>query len=184
MNYQGIYDRIIDRARTRKLEGYKEKHHIVPKCMGGSNKKENLIELTAREHFICHRLLNHIHPGNRSLIFASWMMSNLQSEQRSFKVSARTYEQLKKEHSIAKSEVLTGTIRSQEIKDKISAANILLGKKPPSHKGVAKSDEHKEKIRQIRTGVPRPTITCSHCNKEGGVGAMKQWHFDNCRNRI
>ncbi len=184
MNYQRIYDQIIDRARTRKLEGYKEKHHIIPKCLGGSNRKENLVELTAREHFICHRLLNQIHPGNKSLIFASWMMSNLESEQRSFKVSARTYEQLKKEHSIAKSQILIGTTRPQKVKDKISVANILLGKNPPSHKGVAKSKEHREKIRQIRTGVPRPKITCPHCNKQGGVGAMKQWHFDKCRNRI
>jgi hypothetical protein len=184
MNYQGIYDQIIDRAKKRKLEGYKEKHHIIPRCLGGSNKKENLIELTAREHFICHRLLNYIHPGNRSLIFASWMMSNLQSEQRSFKVSARTYEQLKKEHSIAKSEIRTGAVMLQKTRDKISATNKRIGKKPPSHKGVAKSDEHKEKIRQIRTGIPRPTITCPHCNKQGGVGSMKQWHFNKCRNRI
>lgn len=183
MDYQKIYDQIIDRARKRKLEGYKERHHIVPRCMGGSNKKENLVELTAREHFICHRLLNHIHPRNKSLIFASWMMSNLESEQRSFKVSARTYEQLRKEHSAAKSEMRTGAVMSKKTRDKISASNKRLGKIPPSHKGVAKSQEHREKIRQIRLGVPRPKITCPHCNKQGGVGSMKQWHFDNCRNR-
>lgn len=184
MNYQRIYDQIIDRAKERKLQGYIERHHIVPRCLGGSNKKENLVELTAREHFTCHQLLNFIHPGNKSLIFASWMMSNLVSEERSFRITSRVYERLKKEHSIARSEILTGTIRPQEVKDKISASNIRLGRKPPSHKGVAKSDEHKEKIRQIRTGVPRPTITCPHCNKQGGVGSMKQWHFDKCRNRI
>ena len=52
MNYQRIYDQIINRAKERTLEGYKEKHHIIPKCMGGSNEKQNLIELTAKEHFI------------------------------------------------------------------------------------------------------------------------------------
>ena len=184
MDYQRIYDQIIDRAKTRKLEGYKEKHHIVPRCMGGSDRKENLAELTAREHFTCHQLLTFIYPGNKSLIFASWMMSNLVTEERSFKVSSRVYERLKVEHSIAKSEILTGTTRPQQVKDKISASNLLSGKKPPSQEGIPKSAEHKEKTRQARLGIARPTITCPHCNKEGGVGAMKQWHFDNCRNRI
>jgi hypothetical protein len=56
MNYEKIYDCIIKRAKTRKLEGYVEKHHIIPKCMGGSNEKQNIVELTAREHFyvICY----------------------------------------------------------------------------------------------------------------------------------
>jgi len=56
MNYQKIYDQIIERAKNRKLEGYKEKHHIIPKCLGGPDNKENLVELTAREHFLCHLL--------------------------------------------------------------------------------------------------------------------------------
>ena len=49
MNYQRIYDQIIERARTRQLEGYVEKHHIVPRCLGGTNNTENIVQLTARE---------------------------------------------------------------------------------------------------------------------------------------
>ena len=93
MNYQRIYDQIIDRAKERTLEGYKEKHHIIPKCMGGSNKKENLIELTAREHFISHWLLCRIYPENRKLGHAFWFMSkqNSPTQQRDYIVSSRTY---------------------------------------------------------------------------------------------
>jgi hypothetical protein len=36
---------------------YYERHHIVPKWMGGSNDKSNLVLLTAREHYLCHYLL-------------------------------------------------------------------------------------------------------------------------------
>lgn len=61
MNYQKIHDSIIKRAKTRKLEGYKERHHIIPRCMGGTDNDENLIELTAREHFIIHLLLAEIY---------------------------------------------------------------------------------------------------------------------------
>ena len=63
---------ILDRDQNSCLlcfnnTGRLEVHHIVPKCLGGSNKKENLVELTAREHFICHRLLCEIYPKNKKL---------------------------------------------------------------------------------------------------------------------
>jgi hypothetical protein len=93
MDYQRIYDQIIDRAKERKVEGYKEKHHIIPKCMGGSNQRENLVELTAREHFICHWLLCRIYPENKKLGHAFWFMSkqNAPTQQRDYVVSSRTY---------------------------------------------------------------------------------------------
>jgi len=65
MNYKKIYDSIIEK---RKLETpqdcYTEKHHIIPKSLGGDNNKDNLIILTSREHFICHYLLSKIYPKN------------------------------------------------------------------------------------------------------------------------
>ena len=75
MNYQKIYNQIIERAKNRQLEGYKEKHHVIPKCIGGLNDKENLVELTAREHFLCHRLLCEIYPNNQKLLWALWLMA-------------------------------------------------------------------------------------------------------------
>jgi hypothetical protein len=93
MNYEKIYNQIIDRAKARKLEGYKEKHHIIPKCMKGSNNKDNLAELTAKEHFICHRLLVEIYPNNKKLIFALWGMCNQNKDGNRYKVSSRSYSQ-------------------------------------------------------------------------------------------
>lgn len=61
MDYKKIYNSIIDRAKGRILECYTELHHIVPRCMGGSNDNTNLVRLTAREHFIAHRLLYKIY---------------------------------------------------------------------------------------------------------------------------
>ena len=74
MDYQKIYNQIIERAQNRNLEGYKEKHHILPRCMGGGDKKENLVELTAREHFICHKLLVKIYPKSKKLKWAFYNM--------------------------------------------------------------------------------------------------------------
>lgn len=76
MNYERIYNQIINRAKARKLTEYKETHHIIPKCLGGTDDKDNLIELTAREHFLCHWLLHNQYPENHKLLFAFHMMSN------------------------------------------------------------------------------------------------------------
>lgn len=85
MNYQKIYDQIIERAKTRKLEGYREKHHIIPRCIGGINEKSNIVELTAREHFLCHWLLYEIYPSNYKLAYAFNKMCHIKSS------SARDY---------------------------------------------------------------------------------------------
>ena len=55
--YTRWYYSIIDRAQSRTLSGYKERHHIIPRSLGGSNQKNNIVNLTGREHFICHWLL-------------------------------------------------------------------------------------------------------------------------------
>jgi hypothetical protein len=55
--YKKWYDAIIKKAQLRDTQGYVEKHHIIPKSLGGSNDKENIVGLTAREHFVCHWLL-------------------------------------------------------------------------------------------------------------------------------
>ena len=55
--YSSWYYNIINRAQSRTLEGYVERHHLIPKCLGGTNEQSNLVALTAKEHYICHRLL-------------------------------------------------------------------------------------------------------------------------------
>lgn len=66
MNYQKIYNNLISRAQAREpLSEYKENHHILPRCMGGTDDKENLVYLTGREHFIAHWILTKFndYPG-------------------------------------------------------------------------------------------------------------------------
>jgi hypothetical protein len=59
--YTKWYFSIVNRGRlSARKKGdhiYYEKHHIIPKSMQGSNKSENLVLLTAKEHYICHLLL-------------------------------------------------------------------------------------------------------------------------------
>ena len=75
MNYVKHYNFLIDRAKNRILNCYSETHHIIPKCLGGSDEKSNLVELTAEEHFVAHQLLVKIYPGNYDLLHAAQMMT-------------------------------------------------------------------------------------------------------------
>ena len=54
--YTITYYNIIAQAQSRTLDCYTENHHIIPKSLGGSNDSDNLVALTAREHFLCHWL--------------------------------------------------------------------------------------------------------------------------------
>ena len=61
--YTRWYYNIVNHAKTRTITGYTEKHHIIPKSCGGGNSKNNLVALTAKEHFICHLLLIRMAEG-------------------------------------------------------------------------------------------------------------------------
>ena len=75
MKYQKHYDRLIERARNRLPVGYVETHHVVPRCIGGSDERGNLVQLTAEEHFVAHQLLCKMFPSVRGLAFAAQAMT-------------------------------------------------------------------------------------------------------------
>lgn len=77
MNYLEIYIKLIHRAqvRTNNHDTYLEQHHILPKCLGGTNSSNNLVKLTPEEHYVAHQLLVKLYPDNESLIYAARMMT-------------------------------------------------------------------------------------------------------------
>jgi len=77
MNYKNIYNNLVQKAQNRELSGYGEKHHIVPKCMGGNNTKSNIVYLSAKEHFMAHKLLVRIHPNIKGVWYALIAMGRL-----------------------------------------------------------------------------------------------------------
>lgn len=81
--YSKLYFNIIDNALSRNsIDYYVESHHIHPKSLGGSDSKENLVNLTAREHFICHYLLTKFTIGQDKykMLCAFQAMGNLISK--------------------------------------------------------------------------------------------------------
>jgi hypothetical protein len=145
MNYLKIYNQIIDRANQRTLEKdtYTEKHHIIPRCMGGSDDSDNIVKLLAREHFICHWLLCRIYPDNNKLLHAFWMMSNCRKKNR-YVPSSRSYEEAKELHSVAISKTMKGRKLSKETKNKISEANSGKKRTEEQCKNISKSLKGKD----------------------------------------
>lgn len=119
---------------------YHERHHIVPKCMGGTNDEENLIDLFAKEHFEAHRLLALENPDNNKLTYAWWMMSTTRiSSQDKQYITPQEYEEAKKALSQA-----------------ISGENNPMYGKPSPRKGAHLSEEQKQHLKNINTGKMSP----------------------------
>ena len=110
MNYTTIYNNLIQRAVSRSLDGYKERHHIIPRCLGGNDLKENLVDLTPEEHYIAHLLLVKIHPKNTFLIHAAVMMTVKGKGQGR---NNKLYGWVRRKHSLAISKHQSGKGNSQ-----------------------------------------------------------------------
>ena len=125
LNYKKIYEDLIHKSisenRKKGSNVYYESHHIVPKCLGGNNSKENLVLLTSKEHFIAHKLLIKIYPDSIGLIHAFHFISTKLGN----KISSRDYEYAK----LLKSNIMSTNNPSTDpvVANKISLSN--LGKK-------------------------------------------------------
>lgn len=82
MNYKQHYKKLMERSKSRTLDGYVEKHHIVPKCLGGTDDSANIAILTPEEHFLAHQLLVKIYPKSTPLIKSALIMTTHQNRQR------------------------------------------------------------------------------------------------------
>jgi len=209
MDYKKIHDTIIYRAINRELIGYGEIHHITPKCLGGTNKKENLVKLTAKEHWLIHLLLVEIYPNNPKLKLAVRMMSiKSNNQEREIIKSGKNFERIKIEAAKAHGEVLKGVKRkpfTQEHKDNISKSRLG---KPGTNKGKIFTEEHKKNIGIASKGridgdknpmkrkevldkhpslfseTNNPSkikIKCPHCDILSGKGNYSKWHGDKCK---
>ena len=145
--YTSYYISIINKAKNRLIDGYYEKHHIVPKSLGGSNLKENLVNLTAREHFICHLLLTKMYKGDakNKMVHAAWAMATLENNyQQRYKITSKIYESLRIKYANLKSETLKGKPgkkHSEETKKKLSLAHIGKKRNPMSEESKKKLSE-------------------------------------------
>ena len=148
MNYKAIYDRLIAKAKSREAQlGRMERHHVKPKCLGGSERPANLVKLTPEEHYLAHQLLVKIYPNNGKLIWASlamtgtgngegngrkgnklygWLRRRFCENQKGRKFSEETKRKIGEKSRArmqGENHPLWGTKHSAETRAKISAAN-------------------------------------------------------------
>jgi hypothetical protein len=200
--YTRFYFQIIDNANQRNLNGYVERHHIIPKSLGGCDSKTNIAILTAREHFICHKLLTKMTNGKSKskMYYALWRMSTLYKDSI---VKSLDYERIRKNHSeflrndkpgknwkwseekrIAfkqrypkgKDNKLYGVPRSQEVKDKVSTANkgqIPWNKGKKLDLTELERTEISKRLKEANSGIAK---TLSHKQKisEANKGIQKE----------
>jgi len=185
--YTRVYYTIIERAKSRTISTYTETHHIIPKSLGGTNKKENLVALTAREHFICHWLLTKMvestkHKYQMTNAF-SCMLYRENIHQERYKISSRTFENIKKNNSTIKSKLWSGEnnpmykkTHTAEARNKISKAHkgktVSLETKEKlskAHKGKSKSVEHKSALKEAWSRNKDNRVGSNHpLAKQGG----------------
>ena len=164
MNYQKIYDQIIERARSevrkKKSTVYYEAHHIIPRCLGGEvlttqwKTHPNIVLLTAREHFLCHWLLVRLHSENAKLIYALWMMCNTGSgtKYKSYSPSSRAYEESKNLYSKELKKKPVWNMGKLPSKKGISQTKEHIEKRIKAHKGTTRTEEARSKMSEARKG--------------------------------
>ena len=101
--YTKWYNSIIFSAEHRTLIGYSEKHHIIPKSLGGTNNLKNIVSLTAREHFICHWLLTKMTTGQDKMKMCMALVvmraGHKQHHRYNNKLTSRVYDYIKSQAS-------------------------------------------------------------------------------------
>jgi hypothetical protein len=141
MDYKRIYASLVNRAIDRQFDGYIERHHIVPKCLGGGNEPSNIVRLTPEEHFLAHQLLAKIHPDHHGLAFALLAMT---MKVKGHRVGNKQFGWVRRRVSKALKEQRTGVARPKEVMERIWAAS----------RGLKRSPETIERMSASRRGKP------------------------------
>lgn len=124
--YLDLYCTIIDNRLNNCFAGYTENHHIIPSSFGGSDDSFNRVDLSAREHFICHYLLTKFTEGNlfHKAIFAFNMMSIKSCFNEERYINSRLYSALKDQISNSCSERNIELHKNPEFKQKFSTQSV------------------------------------------------------------
>lgn len=206
MQYEKIYSRLIESRKNRIFEDikYTEKHHIIPKCLGGLDKKENLIRLTFREHFIAHWLLVKIYPNDQKIlssfakmlevtktkkrIVSSWMFDtvkrNLKDIHFHWLKGKDPWNKGKKGSQVPWNKGKKIGPMSKEQKKQISETLKLRYKnKEHPRKGKDPWNKYKKGSQKAwNKGIPSEKYICRVCKREiAGKTNLNRWHNENCK---
>lgn len=170
MTYKEFINNIIEtRGRFGCGDKYYERHHITPRCCGGTDDKDNLIDLFADEHFIAHKLLALENPDNDKLIYAWWCMAHFISDnQNREEISPDEYALARKAFSETHSKMISGEnhplygkhrTEEEKIKMSINRKGKCVGCDNPNY-GKHFSEETRRKQSESKIGDKNPRFGC------------------------
>ena len=180
--------------RKIKLQfGYTEKHHIIPRAIGGTDQKENTVYMPASEHFRCHQLLVNMLTGvdKGKMWNGLWRMMNKQSknQERNFIITPNEYEIARVNSANAHRERFSGEnnpfYNQKHTNDTLKAMSVA--KKGKSYEeifGESYAKEMRLKRSQEQLGRKKgkqQIVKCNYCDVIGGTGIMKRWHGKKCK---
>jgi hypothetical protein len=192
LNYQKIYKKLIAKRQKYVLEENYEKHHIIPRTIGGDDLESNLVKLTPREHYIAHLLLTKIHPKEDGLKIAWQLMACTRDNFSKVKFSSKMYQKLKLEVRKAQSSFMIGTTKNKcewrmrsalKAKERIGEKHNLWGFKHSKESKLKMSrsrkmgDNHKAKKCELEILNLNTVFECS-CLKESWILLKSEKIFD------
>ena len=192
--YTLIYFRLIQRAKIRiSISGYYERHHIIPVALTGSNLCDNLVALTAKEHFLCHRLLCKMVSGRDKYLmtFALLNMSQTSKDRPRWKATAQQYQHIREQVSLVQKEyyaTLSSKERSERFgywknkthdeKTKAKMSLASLGVKKHQNMRQIFQNQKEELFYRLRIGalsLSHIGVKQTHERKANTSAIMKQW---------
>lgn len=202
--FEKTYNDLVEsrkyRGVIRKKNDNLNKHHIVPKCMGGKDEESNYVLLTFREHIIAHMLLHRIHPKSNELSYALLRMIQSSRSDRienqykvdvngkTIKFNTRYYEELRLKSIEYLSKINTGRKHSKETKEKIRKikTGVKYSEKTKKllsdmRKGHVVTEETRKKISKARKGI---VFTEEHRVKLSIIGKKREKASQETRDKI
>lgn len=176
ITYKEFIQNILDtRGRFECRDEYHERHHIVPRCMGGTNDEENLIDLFAKEHFVAHKLLAQENPDNDGLAYAWTMMAFVKDKnQERYELTPQEYEEARIKQSELTSRRSKELWKDDEYRKRVSETHKkenlseeTLSKLAEASRGRKHTEEDKRKIGDVHRGKvvseeTRQKLSASH----------------------
>ena len=178
MNYKGIYEHLMARAKTRPIIIPVEKHHILPVSLGGNDEPDNIVPLTLREHYVAHLCLVRMTTGNDQ---QKMLSAVLYFKTRPEVINSRTYDAARRafgqtmlghkrnvgnKHPLSTRQKMSaamvgntrnlGKVRSQASKAKTRAAlQAYYSNHLNAMKGKMLSNETRHKMSESKKGKPK-----------------------------
>lgn len=165
MNYLNIYNSLIAKAKDNVFNSdeYFETHHIIPKGMDGSDDINNLVKMTARQHFVAHWLLFRIYPTNKQIAAAFHITAfgtncrNTRKKHKGYMPSSRAIAEAREAKVLHNKGNKHSPETIQKMKDTWSK-KLAEGYVWPKI-GTSPSDETREKQSKSKIGKPRSQET-------------------------